>query len=681
MTTSILVLDDDKSLRYLINSFFEAKGWQVFEAGEIETARRITETDQIDVAIVDGLLPDGNGIDFIEELHSRHPKKKTVFLSAFLCDNATVKKLTDELGVSRVFRKPIQIPYLLQEIEHLIGEEGTGSSAENPDTQVGTDVDREEGLKKIASLKATYAEKLQRTLDKLLLMFASMPSYDTPKEAIRSALKLAHSVNGTSGTYGFCEVSTGAAFVEQLLVDVLDGKRIPDSFLWNRARAALERGNRSLVELGGRLSVADGVVSGQQIWTSTILVVDQDDDFLQDLVQLGHTNLIFLVPARSEHEALCRATEHHLDGAMISISADPDENAFCLAHKLQEHHANRQLPVGFLIPNGDPLYRVAAVHAGASLILNKPLSPDQFVDEVRTLGSPSRALTTKVLFFSDGTKRCQDLQRALEIEGIDTRQNDTPMMFAEVLSREQPDAIVADIVMPGLSGFDVCRMVRATPDWRDIPVLLVANQQTEGIIGRAFEAGADDCLTCETDKANIAARVRSRLNRARAVQERNQRDPITGLPNRGPFTRAFNACIAENQRRREPMSLALIDIDQLKGINDRHGHLAGDQVLACLGRFLSSRFRSSDLRSRWGGDEFALAVVGEHSTTAARLLGNMLDEFRRHEFKDTQGHPFRATFSAGVASSPEDGHTLASLLERSDGRLYQAKAEGRNRVF
>jgi diguanylate cyclase (GGDEF)-like protein len=128
------------------------------------------------------------------------------------------------------------------------------------------------------------------------------------------------------------------------------------------------------------------------------------------------------------------------------------------------------------------------------------------------------------------------------------------------------------------------------------------------------------------------------------------------------------------------LSLALIDIDRFKVVNDSYGHLVGDHVLMSLGRLLGARFRLEDLRGRFGGEEFVIVFPAANAATAAGVLSRVLDEFRALPFRSDRGERFFVTFSAGVASFPQDGGTVDALLRAADRRLYQAKRSGRSHV-
>ncbi len=138
--------------------------------------------------------------------------------------------------------------------------------------------------------------------------------------------------------------------------------------------------------------------------------------------------------------------------------------------------------------------------------------------------------------------------------------------------------------------------------------------------------------------------------------------------------------MSEARRHARTLSVALIDVDRFKRVNDAYGHLVGDHVLMALGRLLTARFRLEDLRGRWGGEEFVIVFPNEPASTAASVLSRVLDEFRTMPFQSDRGEPFFVTFSAGISSFPADGGTVDALIRAADRRLYRAKRGGRAHV-
>lgn len=163
--------------------------------------------------------------------------------------------------------------------------------------------------------------------------------------------------------------------------------------------------------------------------------------------------------------------------------------------------------------------------------------------------------------------------------------------------------------------------------------------------------------------------------------ELSLRDPLTGLANRRHFLSVLEREIDGVARSGEPALLLMLDIDHFKGINDTHGHLAGDLVLQAVARSLSRCVRPMDSVARYGGEEFAVVLpnclvsVGEAVAERIRLTIESLT------IPISPGLSVRATISIGGAYAPAWVRSTAPLwIERADTLLYQAKAQGRNRV-
>lgn len=153
-------------------------------------------------------------------------------------------------------------------------------------------------------------------------------------------------------------------------------------------------------------------------------------------------------------------------------------------------------------------------------------------------------------------------------------------------------------------------------------------------------------------------------------------DPLTGVWNRRRFEEALDEAAARSARYGRPYSLALIDIDHFKRVNDRHGHAVGDEALRRVARALAGRIRQADCFARWGGEEFVLLLPETDATAANAVAGDLLRTI------ETLSIPIagRLTVSIGVGQGRE-GEESGALFRRVDAALYKAKAAGRNRVM
>src|SRR4051812_48326988 len=184
-----------------------------------------------------------------------------------------------------------------------------------------------------------------------------------------------------------------------------------------------------------------------------------------------------------------------------------------------------------------------------------------------------------------------------------------------------------------------------------------------------------------TFKFSIADEMEAAVQRK--LVEAALRDPLTGLYSRRHFQDRFAAEVAVAHRHGRPLSLLLVDVDHFKGVNDRHGHLAGDEVLKTVARALTPGIRIEDILARFGGEEFVV-LAREADATAATALAERLRQLvevaqTRWESGDDVPIGISVTVSIGVAQLAPDQNER-DLFQNADGAAYEAKKQGRNRV-
>lgn len=152
-------------------------------------------------------------------------------------------------------------------------------------------------------------------------------------------------------------------------------------------------------------------------------------------------------------------------------------------------------------------------------------------------------------------------------------------------------------------------------------------------------------------------------------------DLLTGLPNRASFLRSFSEHLARARRVPAPCAVAMADLDGCQAYNDRHGHHAGDALLAAIAGQLAAGHRGADIVARFGGDEFVLCLSDADGAIAMAAA----ERLRKFVAETSPADP-PVTISFGVAVCPDDGQAAEALLAKADERLYAAKRRGGNRV-
>lgn len=293
----------------------------------------------------------------------------------------------------------------------------------------------------------------------------------------------------------------------------------------------------------------------------------------------------------------------------------------------------------------------------------------------------------RVVLVADDSRVIRALVRGQLLgDGYEVMEAEDGRQAIDILRRTPADAILLDIEMPVMGGFETLRELKRDPELGDIPVVFLTARDSAEDVVEALELGAHDYLRKPFESAELTARVRAAV-RVKTLQdelrERNaelerisRTDSLTGLWNRRHLEEHLSAVSSAARRQESPYAVLMIDIDNFKRVNDESGHAAGDAVLREVAARLRSSIRNEDQIARWGGEEF-LAVL-----PSTGLDGAMVIAERLRRSIDLAPFPagddlLKITVSIGAAAGV---HEPKPLIESADRCLYRAKEAGRNRV-
>ena len=194
--------------------------------------------------------------------------------------------------------------------------------------------------------------------------------------------------------------------------------------------------------------------------------------------------------------------------------------------------------------------------------------------------------------------------------------------------------------------------------------------------------------SCEEKIHNLERRLERSKKENKRLKKFAYRDDLTGLLNRRGFNDGFRRFSEEafasrrsSERRSvvlKTVSLAFVDVDHFKKLNDTYGHEAGDKVLKILAKLLTKFVRDFDFVARWGGEEFIIGLIGANEDDATRIVEKIRTAVEKLEVS-WKTERLRFTISAGVASS-DRAKDFEELARKADRALYKAKTAGRNQV-
>lgn len=298
----------------------------------------------------------------------------------------------------------------------------------------------------------------------------------------------------------------------------------------------------------------------------------------------------------------------------------------------------------------------------------------------------------KILVADDDAVSRRLLETTLDHAGFEVLVAADGTTAAAVLTAEDgPRLALLDWMMPGMDGPSVCREVRVRRENPYVYMLLLTSKETKDDVIAGLASGADDYLTKPFHPEELKARLRTgqrileledKLVEAREeMRFKATHDPLTQLWNHGLILEFLDRELSRARREGNSVTLLLCDLDHFKKVNDKYGHLVGDEVLRETGRRLLAAVRAYDAVGRYGGEEFLVLLpncdknCGQDRAEQIRLIVS------GRPVLTAQGS-VSFTLSVGALASSDWGQFNGEqLLKEVDAALYRAKAAGRNRVI
>jgi diguanylate cyclase (GGDEF)-like protein len=276
------------------------------------------------------------------------------------------------------------------------------------------------------------------------------------------------------------------------------------------------------------------------------------------------------------------------------------------------------------------------------------------------------------------------LTRHLERAGYSVRSSGSIGEARQILTGSDWDLLLLDRNLPDGDGVELCSELR--PLRPDAYIMIISGASSENDKVEGFNCGSDDYVTKPFNIHELLARVRAGLRIVdlqkaliasnRRLEEMSLTDDLTQLRNRRAFDRELTTRFATAKRYDRPLSMATVDIDYFKQINDTYGHQGGDSILHGVARILDSSSRVTDFVARVGGEEFCV-LLPETGLFEAIQFGEKI----RASVAANPIEGQHVTVSIGISSVP---HSLIEsadeLMFASDQAMYRAKVNGRNRV-
>lgn len=271
------------------------------------------------------------------------------------------------------------------------------------------------------------------------------------------------------------------------------------------------------------------------------------------------------------------------------------------------------------------------------------------------------------------------LKDTLEAEGWIVVAHTDAELGKELFYELRPDCLIIDVNLPGRNGFQLLDDLNHHLEKMFIPTVMISIENERQTRIKAIESGADDFIEKPLDLEEFVLRVKRQLNRKKLFDQSVMIDELTQVYNRRFLNDSLQRSLVDIERSSTYFTVAVLDLDYFKKVNDTFGHIVGDKVLQTFAQFLKEHIRGTDSVFRYGGEEFVILFPRTNDTDVKNVLSRLLEKFFNTPFTEN-GKTFYVSFSAGVFMVLDEKMDSKTVIQTADQALYFAKENGRARV-
>lgn len=418
-----------------------------------------------------------------------------------------------------------------------------------------------------------------------------------------------------------------------------------------------------------------------------ILVVDHSKVFRalwrRLVVKAGHEPVM----VATGREGLAILQKHPVDLVCASLTL-PDTDGIEFCKRVRRLRNGRRVPLIILSSTEDKRSRLEAFEAGATDIYPKTEIDRVFSQAARFVDSDNKTLSGRVLYVEDSSVVAHVMLRIFRNLGLKVDHFTSATDAFRAFGERDYDLVVSDVFVEGeMSGVGLVGRIRESfPDKAQMPILALSGMDDPARRIELFRLGVNDFICKPVIEEEVKARAGNLISnkqlfdkvqaQRKYLYELAMLDQLTGLYNRNSLSEFASKAFSQASRHDFPLSLILFDIDHFKVINDTHGHLVGDEVLASVGEMLREGCRNEDFAVRFGGDELML-IMPQCALADAERRAEQL----RAVLEAMKPAGLRVTASVGVTARPSGMEAVVEdLLRVADRAVYRAKQAGRNCV-
>ncbi|MCC7530689.1 MAG: response regulator [Candidatus Melainabacteria bacterium] len=701
----ILVIDDDKYFRDLASELLQSKGYEVVLARNAYEATAALEAKRPALAIVDYRLPEVDGMTWISKVRESDGNLPIVLCTGNWCDQKTFNWLRNILKVSLVLQKPIVPELFLHSLENIIpppanrppvAAEAEQSFKIQPALDTTQEEESLEQIERLLAASETRPHELER-LTKLKRRIETQNAIKRARESfvkslpeawgeltatvkkarenpknlllLQEAMAVAHKLKGTAGSYGFSKVGQFAERIEHFLITVDPQSDSEQEVIWAEIIRCVTEGTQ----------VVDAI-SREQATTSeagklpslSCLAVVPEGGYPGPLKGAAQDANCELEMVGSSVGALVKFGRQQYDSAVIDLALDTASGHFQLARELRQA-AKRTIPLGFINSKDEQHSHSEIVYGGASVLLDGNVTRGNLCEALQIMTVAGQMRKPRVLCVDDDPLLTSFVESVLRPAGIVVRSLNEPIVILDSMHEFQPDLVLLDVIMPGLTGYEVCRLLKSNDEWKYVPVIFLTSKSDAEGKRAAFTAGGTDFLSKPVLMDELLTRVKAHLSKT--LNEVSTRiDPqskvLTASALAAESEQLINICDQQSQ----VLSIGVISISEFDQLDTLHGAFSAEHVIGKLGELLNQRLRAEDLRGRISDSELGIVLAGEQTETLAKVFELLKQDWEKMCFPSGRGKEFQVDLCFSTAEFPLEGDNFEKLKDHALRGLKQRSA-------
>lgn len=537
---------------------------------------------------------------------------------------------------------------------------------------------------RLQQLSGAFAQRLQDELPALGRNAERLLHSADPQEQLQHLQTLRdqlHKLAGAAGTFGFSSLGQRARELEQEADQWLETLQQEQQSLQDFSRSLQQLARQQFqAEHNPEPATRSSRNSPRPNSSARRIYILEDQRSIGENMRLTLNNFGYQAEHFTRIAELDAALQQQLPDALIVDVNLPDEALTGLEYAANlQQRLDEPLPLLVITTQDDFATHLQAVRVGALGFFTKPVDIPQLENRLERCFAQQHGEPYRVLIIDDDRELASRFSLILRGANMLVEMLHEPAEIFDRMRSFNPEVVLLDVSMPGCTGPELAQIIRLNDDWLRVPIVyLSAETDITRQMNALIKAGDDFVTKPISDNALVAA-VFSRAQRARLLSNALSRDSLTGLLKHADIKEQAAIELERAQRSGKPASVAMLDIDFFKKVNDSYGHAAGDNVIRALANLLRQRLRRIDSLGRYGGEEFLVVLPDCPAEQARRILDEIRQRFAELHFI-AGGQQFSVTLSAGIACTDDAPTSADDLLDKADRALYGAKHGGRNRV-